>query len=101
MAFTKKTAVEAAKKSSRAGKPNKATADLRESIGILLKENLDQLREDLAKMQPRDRVAAYIQLAKFILPRLQAIDHTTAGNPMGREVIIRMLDINPEENEND
>ena len=97
--FNKKTAAEAGTKSSRAGLPNKATAELRENIKIIIEENLDQLRKDLIKMSPRDRVAALIALAKFVLPRLQAIDHTTAGNAMAREVIIRLSDINTEENE--
>jgi len=74
MAFTKKTASKAGKKSSRKGKPNKVNQELRERIKLLLEENFEQFEKDLKSLQPKERVQATLKLFEFTVPKLQRID---------------------------
>ena len=72
MAFTKETAKEAGKKSSRTGSPNKTTQEIRELIQNLNEDNVDKLQGDLDKLEPKDRIKAIVDLAKFVLPTLKS-----------------------------
>lgn len=57
-----------------AGSPNKVTQEAREIFALLLQANLLQLQEDLQAMTPRYRVHYLLELAKFVVPTLKAID---------------------------
>lgn len=58
----------------KAGTPNKATAAVREIIGGVLDEYFSSklFKQDLADMEPKDRVSAMEKLAAFAIPKLQA-----------------------------
>lgn len=92
--FNSNTAALAGKKSSRAGVTDKCTMQTRENFQKLVENNLSRLQEDLDSLEPKDRVKAIIQLATFVLPKLNAIDITTGG-----EQLERYVTINIEENE--
>ncbi|MBQ2857936.1 MAG: hypothetical protein IJB60_09200 [Bacteroidaceae bacterium] len=57
------------------GTPNKSTAITREIINDLASGLVDKVREDLhsSKLSPKDRVAAFIKLCEFNLPKPQTI----------------------------
>lgn len=74
MAFTKETATRAGKLSSRAGKPNKTTAEIRELFQCLVCDNFEKLQNDIEQLEPKDRIKAMLELAKFILPTLKATE---------------------------
>ncbi len=58
------------------GTPNKVTADIRERFELLVSDNLDVLKNDLNSLEPKDRVRCIIELSKFVLPTLRAVDNT-------------------------
>lgn len=62
-----------------AGSPNKVTSETREVFSLLLHSKLEQLNADLDAMSPRWRVHYVLELAKFVMPTLKAID-ITANN---------------------
>ena len=57
-----------------AGTPNRSTAEAREKFNQLLADHYEQLYADFAEMSPRWRVHYLLELAKFVLPTLKAID---------------------------
>lgn len=59
------------------GVPNKVSRDTRELITSIIDSNLDKFQEDLDSLQPRDRVNAILQLLKFNLPTLKAVEVNT------------------------
>ncbi len=64
------------------GVPNRTTAQVREILHALLDENIDRMRDDLNKMAPATRVKLLLELAKFVVPTLKAIDITSDGDPL-------------------
>ena len=63
----------AGKVSSRVGVPNKASSQVREAFKQLVQSNLPQMQSDLDSLEPRDRLKFMLDMAKFILPTLQAV----------------------------
>lgn len=63
----------AGKLSSRKGIPNKATSEVRKAFRLLVENNLPQMQSDLDSLEPKDRIKFILDLAKFILPTLQAV----------------------------
>ena len=51
------------------GTPNKVTQEVRQLFNELVRENLPQLRLDLATLEPYQRVNALVKLSQFILPK--------------------------------
>lgn len=62
----------------KAGRPkgskNIATAEIREKFKELVESNLSQFQNDLDTLEPKERLTIIMQIAKFILPTLKAID---------------------------
>lgn len=56
------------------GTPNKVTHVVRETFGILLETNLEQLQKDLDVLKPYERIRVILELAKFVVPTLKAIE---------------------------
>lgn len=69
----KDLATMAGKMSSREGVPNKASSQVREAFKQLVESNLPQMQSDLDSLEPRDRLKFMLDMAKFILPTLQAV----------------------------
>ena len=69
----KDLATMAGKMSSREGVPNKASSQVREAFKQLVESNLPQMQSDLDSLKPNDRLRFILDLAKFILPTLQAV----------------------------
>jgi hypothetical protein len=57
----------------KAGTPNKTTSEIRDSFQMLLEDNLEQLREDIRSLEPRERVKIMLELATFIIPKMKSI----------------------------
>lgn len=57
-----------------AGTPNKKTAAIREVVTSLVEEysSNGQMMEDLADLDPKDRLMAIIKLAEYVMPKLQS-----------------------------
>ena len=63
----------AGKMSSRVGVPNRATNEVRKAFQLLVENNLPQMQTDLDSLEPKERVKFMLEMAKFILPTLQAV----------------------------
>lgn len=53
------------------GTPNKVTGDLRGRINALLSDSFEKVVSDFDQLEPRERVAAWVKLAEYVLPKLQ------------------------------
>jgi hypothetical protein len=51
------------------GTPNRVTTFVKDAITNIIADNVDQIRLDLMHLEPRDRVYAFIQLCKVVLPK--------------------------------
>jgi len=56
------------------GTPNKTTTDFRQLFADLLYANFDTLQADLSALEPKDRVRALIDISKFVVPTIKAIE---------------------------
>ena len=72
------------------GTLNKTTAEIRERYQILINSNLDLLDDDLKSLEPVQRIKAVIDLSKFVLPTLKAIElEVGAGEGLNKDFNIR------------
>ncbi len=75
MAFTenRELASRAGKLGTRKGVGNRVTNEVRKSFQLLVEQNLERLQNDLDELEPKDRIKFILEMAKFILPTLQAV----------------------------
>ena len=71
------------------GTPNKTTAELRERFTSLLESNMDRIQSDLDTLEPKDRIRTLLEISKFIIPTLKAVDNTI--NPIRSDFNIKDL----------
>ena len=64
------------------GAANKEVKELRERVKLLLDTNFDRIVEDIAQLEPKERVSAYLKLLEFALPKLKAIEAKIEGDTM-------------------
>lgn len=81
------------------GTPNKLNAEIRERFKQLVDNNLEGLQSDLESLKPSDRVKFIIELAKFVVPTLKAVDITSEEKPIRPIIIDLGAGINPEDDE--
>ena len=75
MAFknNKELASRAGKLGTRKGVPNRINHEVRKSFQLLVENNLERLQSDIDELEPKDRIKIILDMAKFILPTLQAV----------------------------
>ena len=75
MAFTenRELASRAGKLGTRKGVGNRVTNEVRKSFKLLIENNLERLQNDLDELEPKDRIKFILEMARFILPTLQAV----------------------------
>ena len=71
------------------GTPNKTTAELRERFTLLLESNMDRIQSDLDTLEPKDRIRTLLEISKFIIPTLKAVDNSI--NPVRSDFNIKDL----------
>ena len=69
----KELATMAGKMSTRGGVPNRATSEVRKAFQLLVETNIPQMQSDLDSLEPKDRLKFILEMARFILPTLQAV----------------------------
>lgn len=62
------------------GTPNKATAELRERFTLLLESNFDTIQSDLNTLEPKDRIKTLLEISKFVIPTLKAVENSIELN---------------------
>lgn len=73
------------------GTPNKNTMETREMFKQLLEQNIDSLQSDIDQLEPFQRVKVLLDLAKFVVPTLKAMElkDTDSGNDFKPVIIIQ------------
>jgi hypothetical protein len=61
-------------KGRKQGSRNINTELVRTAFSNLVESNLEQLERDLKELEPKDRLKIVIELSKFILPTLKAVE---------------------------
>jgi len=61
----------------KVGSVNRTTKEVRESFSLLLSNNLEQMNKDLQSLEPFQRIKILLELSKFIIPTLRAVDVKT------------------------
>jgi hypothetical protein len=71
------------------GTPNKNTMETREMFKQLLEQNIDSLQSDINQLEPFQRVKVLLELAKFVVPTLKAMElKETDGGDNFKPIII-------------
>lgn len=60
----------------KAGTPNKLTTDSRLKLNRIVEAELDRLPELLEQLSPNERLNAFLKLAAYVYPKLQAVEHS-------------------------
>jgi hypothetical protein len=79
------------------GTPNRNTTEIREQFQSLINDNLEQMNSDLKALEPKERIKALIDLSKFVLPTLKAIDYTDTNTDQNNFNPITIIFENPNE----
>ena len=77
------------------GTANKDTLEIRQKFQSLVEDNLEVLQADLNKLKPFERVKLIIELGKFVLPTLKAIEVQTDSEPKPRPQFVFVRKIEP------
>ena len=104
MAFTenRELASRAGKLGTRKGVPNRVNHEVRKSFKLLIENNLERLQNDLDELEPKDRIRFILEMAKFILPTLQAVsvDDLREEDAQGFNTLIITLKNNGNDTDN-
>jgi hypothetical protein len=76
------------------GTPNRVNDEIRKRIVAFLDNDFDNIKADLKKLEPKERVRFYIDLLQFGLPRLKAIEMNVNYDQVSNEdldIIINLL----------
>jgi len=57
-----------------AGIPNKLTKDLRKIIEEFVKDNIENVKQDFQKLEPKDRTKIFVDLLQYVIPKYQSIN---------------------------
>ena len=74
------------------GVSNKTTTEIREHFQNLVSDNLEQLKEDLNKLEPLQRLKVVIELAKFVVPTLKATELTAVSENGFNPIVINFME---------
>ena len=74
------------------GAKNKVNQGLRDKIAMLLDSEFDNIKKDLVKMQPKDRLKFYTDLLQYGLPRLQATTLEIDLDKMTEDQLDKIID---------
>ena len=63
------------------GTPNRMTKELRTLLKDILYQELEQVRERLELLEPKERIELLIKLMPYVLPKTTSVSHKT-NEPM-------------------
>lgn len=61
------------------GTPNKATTKIKEVFAQIVEDNLETLKNDIAALDPKDRVWVILTLAEYIVPKMARMEPESEG----------------------
>jgi hypothetical protein len=59
------------------GTPNKLTKEIRIVLKDLIYKELDEIKERLDSLEPKQRIEIVIKLIPYVLPKVESISHST------------------------
>tara|TARA_Y100000389_G_scaffold194018_1_gene223487 strand:+ start:226 stop:465 length:240 start_codon:yes stop_codon:yes gene_type:complete len=59
------------------GTPNKLTKEIRTVLKDLIYKELDEIKERLDSLEPKQRIELVIKLIPYVLPKVESISHST------------------------
>lgn len=83
---------------NRSGRPKgaqtKITMETRKAFNELLDLNIEQIKEDLQKLKPYERIKVLLDMAKFCVPTLKSVEVDTINNNESnfKPIIINFID---------
>jgi hypothetical protein len=72
----------------QAGQPNRLTAELREILSNIIRDELEALPERLNELETKDRLALLEKFTAYVLPKMEAAAELQQFEP----VIIQIID---------
>jgi|AntAceMinimDraft_6_1070360.scaffolds.fasta_scaffold01325_3 hypothetical protein len=63
------------------GSKNKSTLILKNTIASILEDNIELFKERLLQLNEKDFVKAYMDLAKYVVPTLKAVEVNDISEP--------------------
>jgi|TARA_B110000908_G_scaffold117894_1_gene138202 hypothetical protein len=60
------------------GTPNRMTKELRTLLKDILYQELEQVRERLELLEPKERIELLIKLMPYVLPKTTSVSHKTS-----------------------
>lgn len=76
------------------GTPNRLKSRLKEAISEIVDSNLETIRQDLAQLEPKDRISLLLKFVEYVLPkeRETKIDFSGLSETEIDELINRITD---------
>jgi hypothetical protein len=81
----------------QAGTPNKITGSLKDFITDLLNDNREQIQDDLKVLRPKERIAAYLSMMQYVLPKQQAVSADVDLNDLSKDLKITCIYKSPDD----
>ena len=81
------------------GTPNKKTGEIRTFISELLTSNREEIKKAFEELEPKDEVAAFTQLVKYIVPSLQSVDIDAVVDKKRDSVEDKLRDLSEDDTE--
>jgi hypothetical protein len=72
------------------GAKNKTLDETRQLFKKLLDANLETLQDDLNELEPKDRVRAILDLAKFVVPQMKQVEHSGEIDNKFQPIIVQL-----------
>ena len=72
------------------GTPNKVTSDLRTSIKQIIDDNIEQIKNDFAGLEAKDRLIIFERLLQYVIPKKRE-DETQDTNKTQSDIIKRLF----------
>lgn len=79
------------------GTPNNKTKEVRTFISDLLKNKMADIEEAFDQLEAKDKVAAFTQLVKYVIPSLQSVDIDAVVEKKGDSIEDKLRELAEEE----
>lgn len=92
MAFDKKSASEAGKRSSRRGIPNGSTAEMKDFLTALVTGQQSKIETELGKLKGKDYLIAVMKIMEYVVPKQRQIEQIIDVSRLSDAEVDRLLD---------
>lgn len=73
------------------GTPNKLTPTVKEWINGILSDNLEQMRDDLRMLEPKERLHMLFKLFEYVIPKQNAVTARVSYDDMTDEQLADLV----------